>query len=158
KATRIVPRQTTAAGCGVRAMRCYFRATFARPLRRSSAFMTGTSSVEALRPRKNGSTDSTICEGSGQIKKDHTAALAFQRRKVGGFGFEFAQDRFHRSPERAVADRCITLFDRKGELQHHTHGSSPLLDKVTVAHRPQSLSPVGRVTQRLSGTDIQSTI
>src|SRR5262249_1727088 len=60
--------------------------------------------------------------GVGQIKKDHTAAFALKRRKVGGLWFEFAQYRFHRSSERAVVNRCITLFDWKGEFQHHAHG------------------------------------
>ena len=51
-----------------------------------------------------------MMRGVGQIKKDHTAALAFQRREVGGFGFEFAQDQFHRSrlirSPAAAPERC----------------------------------------------------
>src|SRR5271154_3702279 len=43
--------------------------TFAMPLRRSSAFMTGTISTPACRSENNGSTTSIICDGSARSKK-----------------------------------------------------------------------------------------
>ena len=46
----------------------YFFAILPSPLRRSSAFMTGTSSVAASRLRNSGSTTSTICDGSARSK------------------------------------------------------------------------------------------
>src|SRR5262249_19208140 len=59
--------------------------------------------------------------GLGHIKKYHAGALAVQGRKVSRLWFEFAQDRFHRAPERAIIDCCVALLDRKSKPEHHAH-------------------------------------
>ena len=92
--------------------------------------MTGTSSVDALRLEER-LDDLDDLRGIGHVKKDHTGSLALQGREVGGLWFECAQDRFHRSPERAIVNRCITFFDRKGEFQHHAHGRLPVLENLS---------------------------